>query len=472
MDWVKQRYERRKKRSLFSKNQHVSRKRMIACEYPEVQEQRPYRIPSAHSGVLTKHRVRQPIIYARETSISSPEQKTVAKVPEGVKESKAPPVLNSDWLEIHRPKSIVALIGRKKQIDLLSDWLREFKNNENPKYPIALLHGRPGTGKTTLARLILSSFNYRVVEVNASDTRSYEEIMQCLDRVCLRKGITGKSALLLDEIDGAFEASSGKSSIKAIIDFLTAHKKDKNKSPIICTCNITHKHNIKALFTLSCVIPFWKFYDSDLRLLCARVARNHQLRFTDAQITSVIQQSDGDARQIVNSLHLQHFRRCLNLAKKDDGSNIFEVVQCIFNNRKLDVSSDLFQDCGFYGIGLLFENYAQVIHGYPENNDTKEKSNRQNKSLDVMACFADACSEFDLMNVFSLSNPSSKATHSVDFIVSSAYVFAGQAPITRNYKLVKCEKDFFQKSCSENIYSEFEGEWSRKPDPWDVFSVD
>ncbi len=57
---------------------------------------------------------------------------------------------------------------------LHAEIIEEVDENGNPKLKIALLHGPPGLGKTTLAHVVAKHAGYNVVEMNASDDRSVE----------------------------------------------------------------------------------------------------------------------------------------------------------------------------------------------------------------------------------------------------------------------------------------------------------
>ena len=76
------------------------------------------------------------------------------------------------WVEKYRPKKIVDVIGNEDAKTAFLDWL---KNKRRTKKAI-LLYGPPGVGKTTLVNAAAQEFGFRVVEMNASDTRSEKAI--------------------------------------------------------------------------------------------------------------------------------------------------------------------------------------------------------------------------------------------------------------------------------------------------------
>jgi Holliday junction resolvasome RuvABC ATP-dependent DNA helicase subunit len=52
--------------------------------------------------------------------------------------------------------------------------IEDLDESGRPKQKVALLHGAPGLGKTTLAHVVAKHAGYNVVEMNASDDRSIE----------------------------------------------------------------------------------------------------------------------------------------------------------------------------------------------------------------------------------------------------------------------------------------------------------
>jgi len=362
---------------------------------------------------------------------------------------------SSDWLEVHRPKTLRMVVGKEKEIHKLQAWLREFSENPLPKTPMALLHGRPGTGKTTVARLLLKSFGYEIVEVNASDTRTYKGIKKYLDRVCLGKCVTGKSALLLEEIDGTFESETGKSSISAISDFLAEHKDARFKAPIICTCNETYKGDIKSLYRLSLVVPFWQLYPKYLTTVAQRITQHYQMTVSVSQMRSVVHQADGDARQVIQSLRMLYHGKGSELGSKDSGSNIFQLVgELLRGKRDSSDSTSIYSNCGSYGVGLIFENYPAVVdwNSYgpfaaPTTVDPKDKAARYRQAdcMDEIAELSESMATFDIGDTFDRKNPGHGVYFAHDYAVGAGVQFVAAVNTKKNFRLTKCGGDFFKR---------------------------
>lgn len=97
----------------------------------------------------------------------------------------------------------------------------------NPK-KIILLAGPPGCGKTTLMRVLANHCKYQIIEINASDDRSANNLIEKIEELSGNDTIRSnkKPALIcLDEIDGIAEAEA--SGIAKLLEFIEKGKKPK-----------------------------------------------------------------------------------------------------------------------------------------------------------------------------------------------------------------------------------------------------
>ena len=80
------------------------------------------------------------------------------------------------WVDKYRPKYLKDIIMKQDNLNKIHQWMTHFKDKKPGYKNSLLLWGPPGTGKTTIANIILKQCDYDVIEFNDSDKTCIEGI--------------------------------------------------------------------------------------------------------------------------------------------------------------------------------------------------------------------------------------------------------------------------------------------------------
>lgn len=136
------------------------------------------------------------------------------------------------WSETRRPEYLDGVIGHIEVKQRLHEYL-----TQPPYRNVILLHGHPGTGKTTTALAAARTFGLEPLEINASQSmRSHEDVEKLVQScehttsiISLVRGDKRRTCLILDEIDGSDPHAQRK-----LAEWMTGPDR---KVPVILTCN-------------------------------------------------------------------------------------------------------------------------------------------------------------------------------------------------------------------------------------------
>nr|MDO8114530.1 AAA family ATPase [Candidatus Sigynarchaeota archaeon] len=233
------------------------------------------------------------------------------------------------WVEKYRPRTLKEVIGVDSKKESLVAFLKAF-----PAKHGAVLIGPPGVGKTTLAYVVARELSYDIIEMNASDARSSEDIKKKISESTKSRsitdflGITKGKIILVDELDG-ISGNEDRGGVSTIVDLIK-----KTEYPIILTCN-EWLSKLKAIYDECEMIKFTAVRkESVLKVLESILEKEGKKDLvTPGMLSKLAENAGGDFRSAINDLQtlvrglLQNKKSNLARGGATDASEIIKSLK-------------------------------------------------------------------------------------------------------------------------------------------------
>ena len=134
---------------------------------------------------------------------------------------------NTLWVEKYRPDSLESYIGNEHLKSKIKLYL------ESGDLPHLLLYGKAGTGKTTLAKLLVNNIECDHLYINASDENSVDTVRNKVRNFASTVGFKDMKVIILDECD--YITPNAQAALRNLMETFSKHTR------FILTCNYVER---------------------------------------------------------------------------------------------------------------------------------------------------------------------------------------------------------------------------------------
>ena len=134
---------------------------------------------------------------------------------------------NTLWVEKYRPSNVDTYIGNEHLLEKVSIYL------ESGDLPHLLLYGKAGTGKTTLAKILVKNIECDYLYINASDENNVDTVRTKVKNFASTVGFKDMKVIILDECD--YITPNAQAALRNLMETFSKHCR------FILTCNYVER---------------------------------------------------------------------------------------------------------------------------------------------------------------------------------------------------------------------------------------
>ena len=268
---------------------------------------------------------------------------------------------NTIWCERYRPTSLDTYIGNEHLKNKVKVYL------ESGDIPHLLLFGPAGTGKTTLAKILVNSIECDYIYINASDENSIDNVRTKIKGFVSTIGFKDLKIVILDEAD--FITPQGLAALRNLMETFSRH------SRFILTCNYVERiiDPIQSRCQTFQVIPPSK---KEIAVHIKNILDIEEIEYNVEDIVLNVNSSYPDIRRIINSVQRQSINgklvvdkqsviendyklKLLEILKTQNKKNAFKNIRQLLADNQITDYTDcfrlLYDEIDEYAIGHVAE---------------------------------------------------------------------------------------------------------------------
>tara|TARA_Y100000356_G_scaffold131178_1_gene134515 strand:+ start:179 stop:1129 length:951 start_codon:yes stop_codon:yes gene_type:complete len=198
-------------------------------------------------------------------------------------------VNNSLWVEKYRPQKLEEYVGNEHLKQKVNDYL------QSGDIPHLLFFGKAGTGKTTLAKLIVNSIDCDHIIINASDENNVDTVRNKVKGFASTVGFKDLKVIILDEFD--YMTPNAQAILRNLMETFSKHCR------FILTCNYVEKviSPIRSRTQEFQIVPPTR---KDVAVQISQILGKEGVKFQPKDLVPIIDSSYPDIRKVINTCQL------------------------------------------------------------------------------------------------------------------------------------------------------------------------
>jgi DNA polymerase III delta prime subunit len=224
---------------------------------------------------------------------------------------------HSLWVEKYRPNKLEDYVGNEHLKSKVETYL------ESGDVPHLLLYGRAGTGKTTLAKLIVNSLDCDYIIINASDENNVDTVRNKVKNFASSMGFKPFKIIIMDEFD--YMSQNAQAILRNLMETFSKHCR------FILTCNYVEKviEPIQSRCQSFQIIPPTK---KDVAIQMSKILKAEGVEFDVKDLVPIIDASYPDIRKVINTCQLNSHKGKLkvdvqNLLENDYKLKVLDILK-------------------------------------------------------------------------------------------------------------------------------------------------
>ncbi|MDB4343475.1 AAA family ATPase [bacterium] len=193
---------------------------------------------------------------------------------------------HSIWNERWRPQSLETYVGNQEIKDRISKCI------EDNDIPHLMFHGKAGTGKTTIAKLIVKNIDCDFIYINASDERGIDTVREKITGFASTMSFKPLKVVILDEAD--YLMNSAQAALRNVIETFSKNTR------FIFTCNYIERiiDPLQSRCETYKINPPSK---KEVALHLVNILNKEGVSFDKQAIASIVNRYYPDIRKVINT---------------------------------------------------------------------------------------------------------------------------------------------------------------------------